>query len=92
MKTKTKKKFRVTCAGKYCTLRNDFDPLGTVHPTTDRNGAHVFDTSMMANNCIARTYEQRRKVAGSLYPTHKLFAPLYFDGALELEEFEPAKP
>lgn len=92
MKTKTKKKFRVICGGKYCTLRNDFDPLGTVHPTTDRNGAHVFDTSMMANNCIARVHEQRGRVRSSLYPEHHIFKPLFFDGKLEVEEFEPEKP
>lgn len=88
MKKKPIKKYRVRCGSNYCTLRTDFDPLGTVHPNTDLEHAHVFDTSMMANNCMARVEEARKKVREGLYPDHPIFAPLFFAGQLELEEFQ----
>lgn len=43
-------------------------------------------------NCIARVHEQRGRVRSSLYPEHHIFKPLFFDGKLEVEEFEPEKP
>lgn len=43
---------------------------------------------MMAYNCIARVHEQRGRVRSSLYPEHHIFKPLFFDGVMEVEEFQ----
>lgn len=82
------KRFRVKVGDKYCSLSRDFHELGTVHPDTTQDKAHVFNTSVMAQNCIERALSAQASIRTSLYPDCKLFDPLRFEGTPTIEEFQ----
>ena len=87
-KIKYLKRFRVKVGDKYCSLSHQFHELGTVHPDRTLETAHVFNTSVMAENCIERTVSAQASIRSSLYPNYKGFDPLRFEGIPAIEEFQ----
>jgi hypothetical protein len=82
--------YRITIDGKPAEISYDFDTeqKGVPVVATGAGDPAVFDREFMAHRSVSRLYAAREAVKSSLVAGFKGFAPLFFDGAVNVESFE----